>query len=451
MSDGWDDVQVAVPGTVAVAALPGKAEERAAGWAPPLGSEIWQARRTLQSIHQFARARRTAPWAVLGVVLARVVAVTPPNVVLPPLVGGHGSLNIFVALVGPSGAGKGAAERAAAEVVPVGDLVTASVGSGEGLAHLYARRVRNAVERHTDNVLLTVAEVDTLTALGSRRGATLLPELRKAWSGEDLGFSYADPDKRLPIAAHSYRLSMIIGVQPARAGALLEDADGGTPQRLIWLPATDPEAPDLAPPEPFGVEWSPPRWPAGHHRTGRIELKICDAAVQVVDASRLAGLRGQTTGLEAHAPLARLKTAAALALLEGRAEVTDEDWELAGVVATLSTRTRERVGLELQRAEHHRNVARGEMEGQRAAVAADALNAAAAQRVARALLRMLADGAWASRKDLRGRLASRDRQLFEDAVDRLVDAGQIEVDAVSADALGREVTGQRYRVMRGAR
>src|SRR5690606_20898079 len=85
------------------------------GWTP--APDFWRARPALTHILEFARARRAGPWAVLGVVLARVVAATEPNIVLPPVVGSAKSTNMFVALVGPSGGGKGAAEGAAADAV----------------------------------------------------------------------------------------------------------------------------------------------------------------------------------------------------------------------------------------------------------------------------------------------------------------------------------------------
>lgn len=440
----WDDVTVAVPGTVPVASLPGRIEDQAEGWAPPVDAELWSARPSLARVHQFARARRAAPWATLGVALARVVAATPPFVVLPALVGGHGSLNLYVAIVGPSGAGKGAAERTASDALEVGALTTASVGSGEGIAHLYARRTRQGIERHTDSVLLSVPEIDTLAALGNRQGATLMPELRRAWSGEALGFSYADPDKRLPIPGHSYRLALVVGVQPARAGGLLDDADGGTPQRLLWLPATDPQAPDVAPDEPAGLLWQRPLWPVAEFGTSRVVLPVCQTARTAVDAARLARLRGQPSDLDGHALLAQLKTAAALALLDGHPEVTEEDWQLAGVVSVVSQRTRDHVVANLERTERERNRRRGEAEGDRAVMVAERVEDAAAQRVARWIVRKIATaGGVAAHTDLRRNLAGRDGRYFTAAVDRLVDAGQIAIEDIDGGA-------RAYRLIGGA-
>ncbi|MBM0233369.1 hypothetical protein JNW91_16805 [Micromonospora sp. STR1_7] len=440
----WDDVAVAVPGTVPVASLPGRAEDVAEGWSVPPDTELWSARSSLARVHQFARSRRAAPWATLGVVLARVVAATPPFVVLPALVGGHGSLNLYVAIVGPSGAGKGAAERTAADAVEVGALTSASVGSGEGIAHLYAKRTRQGVERHTDAVLLSVPEIDTLSALGGRQGATLLPELRRAWSGEALGFSYADPDKRLPIPGHSYRLALVVGVQPARAGGLLDDADGGTPQRLLWLPATDPQAPDVAPDEPAGLLWQRPLWPLAEFGTSRVVLPVCQNARTAIDAARLARLRGQPSDLDGHALLAQLKTAAALALLDGHAEVTEEDWQLAGVVAVVSTRTRDQVAAGLERVERERNRRRGEAEGDRAAVAAERVAEDAVKRCCSNILRKLDGDEWKAGSPLRRSIAARIRQHFDEAIQRLLDTGQIEAEDIDGG-------GVRYRRLSGAR
>ncbi len=74
-----------------------------------------------------------------------------------------------------------------------------------------------------------------------------MPELRKLWMGEQLGFNNASKATRSILAAHSYRASLIVGVQPIKAGPLLDDADGGTPQRFMFLPVGDPDAPEIAP------------------------------------------------------------------------------------------------------------------------------------------------------------------------------------------------------------
>jgi hypothetical protein len=393
--------------------------------------EFWTARPDLALIHSAARAALCSPWALLGAVLARLITAVPKHIVLPGLVGTQASLNLFVALVGESGSGKGAAMGVAAELLDVEHIETATIGSGEGLAHLFARRVKTEVERTADAVLLDVAEVDTLAALTSRQGATLLPELRKGWMGERLGFSYADPTKRLPIARHDYRLCMVVGVQPGRARALLDDSDGGTPQRFLWLPTTDPGVPEFDTVKPaerltwraidLGVEW------AVHH--GRREMIVPAAVAAEVRGAQRDRLRGVGDALDGHALLARLKVAAALALLDKRMAIADEDWRLAGVVMGVSDATRASVGATLAAQNRETNRARGKAEGERAVLVADAVDGRKVARVARRLVVILRkDQGWMRHGILAHRIAYRDRPLVDDAIEAALSAGQIEAD-----------------------
>lgn len=222
---------------------------------PDATGELWVETETLSRMRDLALARLVSPFAVLGVTLTRLIATVPPTVVLPPTIGADASLNLFVANVGPSGSGKGITSGVSREAVVLSNEAdTFDVGSGEGIPHLFAEREKQEksgkfrVVRTRSSVLFHVPEVDSLTALGNRQGATLLPQLRKAWSGEPLGFAYADANKAIPLAAHSYRLCVVLGVQPDRARPLLDDAGGGTPQRFLWLPNTfdwyEAEAPE---------------------------------------------------------------------------------------------------------------------------------------------------------------------------------------------------------------
>ncbi|WP_433730156.1 hypothetical protein ACQP0C_02520 [Nocardia sp. CA-129566] len=310
---------------------------------------FWQARESLCRIEQFARARRAGPWGTLGVVLLRGVATVPPTVWLPPSVGGRVSLNLFAALVGESGAGKGACEAAARDAVaffydrtghiPV-EVPSFPIGSGEGIARTFRPAGwEEDKPNKLDRALFCVPEIDTLSALMGRAGATLEGEVRKLYSGEAIGFNNAHQLTRSVVAEHSYRACLVAGVQPLRAGALLSGADGGTPQRFLWFPVTDPDAPDTAPDEPECLRVHLPQWAPG-------PLTIPDAAAHTIDQARVARLRGETGGaaeLDGHALLTRLKVAAALMVLEGRTVVSIEDWELAAAVLAVSDACRGRV------------------------------------------------------------------------------------------------------------
>jgi len=272
--------------------------------------------------------------------------------------------------------------------------------------------------------------------------------------GEQFGFGYADPTKRLVVERHRYRLCMVVGIQPARAGALLDDTDGGTPQRMIWLPATDRDAPDIPPEAPEPWPWQPPSWrPADntgrlHPITGQVHIPVCDTARTVVDQAWLARHRGDGDALDSHSLLARLKVGVALALLDSRAEVSESDWQLAGTVMAVSDTTRGRVVDTLRRAGADANRRRGEAEGERAVVVADKVEDAAVRRVSRLLTRKLSetpDGLPGG--TLRHQLPARDRTHFATAIDRLVDAGQV----VAKSIPGQGTAGVHYRLSEGTR
>lgn len=349
---------------------------------------FWSARPELERLRTFARARLVGPWSVLGAVLARAIATIPPHVVLPPTVGSAASVNLFVALVAPSGFGKGASEAVADEfLLSETYLFVATPGSGEGLLKQYAYKKRTKDQgpiqvNLRNTAIFTVPEIDTFAALSGRGGSTLIPELRKAWMGERLGFGWADAEKAVVIMAHRYRMTMIVGVQPGRGGTLLNDADGGTPQRFVWLPTTDPNAPDDPPAEPAPLSlpaWPTPNRPADlatvdgsesdhdvdneastrlkfavvmnsyklEEPVDRSAFHVLELPPSVVDAIRqehLAKRRGEVSEadtLDSHAMLARLKIAVGLMWMNGRTDkVSEQDWDLAGVVLAVSNATR---------------------------------------------------------------------------------------------------------------
>lgn len=417
--------------------------------APQLDEDaFWAARPILTHIHDFARARRVSPWAVLGVTLARITTATPHQVCLPPIVGGKASLNLFIGLVGPSGAGKGAAEAVAADAVRVGHIVSHNVGSGEGIAHGYKKRVRGGDLEWVDDthaVLFSVPEIDSLAAQGDRKGATLMPQLRSGWTGEQLGFGYADPTKRIIVEAHEYRLCLVAGIQPGRAACLLDDTDGGTPQRFLWMPATDPHAPDVPPAEPAPITWTPPRL-GDVVGIGGAKITVCQRARDTIVEARLARLRGDGHALDGHALLAQLKTAAALALADGRLDINDDDWHLANLVAAKSNATRQAVIDTLKRKKADENTSRALAEAQRTVTVTEHVTDAAIERACRAITRKLRREAdWITPGILRKQLDSPLRQHFDTALDRLAEAGLIEHDPTPT---GHGNTAGRYR-MRG--
>lgn len=338
----------------------------------PQGTDdLWTRRDYLTHIQQHARATRTAPDAVLAVVLARVASEIMPHVRIPAIVGGQGSLNLYAGLVAFSSGGKTTA-NAAVDDLHNWTFPTKHLGSGEGLMHMFVHRARVEVadnpgtyewrvQQHTVSVFAVVDEVDTLTSLSSRQGATLMPALRTMWGGGGFGFGYADPTKALAVQVHRYRLSVVVGIQPARAGALLDDADGGTPQRFIWAATTDPDAPDERPAPPGPLLWRVPEEATRQHQAPLI-LEVGPGAWKEIDDAHTARLRGATDAADGHALYSRLKVACLLGLLDGRLGASDEDWEIAGLIMARSAHTR--AAVEATLAQRRKDEGRGRAEAE---------------------------------------------------------------------------------------
>ena len=403
--------------------------------------DFWDMRPILKHIYTFALARMCSPWAVLGVVILRTLTLVPPHVVLPPTIGGAGSLNSIIALVGPSGAGKGSAMAAARDCIKWGsrtDIHIAPLGSGEGITHQYQHREKDAIVRDRDAVLFTVAEVDTLTAIGARQGSTIMGQLRSMWSGEQLGFAYADTLKRLPLTEHTYRGVVMVGVQPAKAGPIINDSDGGTPQRIVWLPATSAEVTATPPNEPKPWPLSIPDWEHALVRNTTdflSHLPIPDEVTAELREQHAARARGEGDALDGHAMFTRLKLAAALAVIEGRTQVALDDWALAGHVMRISDLTRAGVQRVLAQATEHADKVRAEREAKRQIVVEDKTRDAAIGRASKSILKRLGGEpvAWS---ELRRCLRSNERRWYEDAIISLQGAGRI---VITQDGAARHV------------
>ena len=122
-----------------------------------------------------------------------------------------------------------------------------------------------------------------------------------------------------------------------------------------------------APATPAKIRWQPPTY------QGRAAFDVCPLADDVIVNAHVARNRGDGDALDGHALLTRLKVAAALAMLDDReprmqCTVTDEDWDLAGVVMAVSDRTREGVRRHLAEAAKVENEKRAYAEAQKTIV-----------------------------------------------------------------------------------
>lgn len=383
---------------------------------------FWEARESLNIIYSAALSRMVSPWATLAWCAAIGLHFVPPDWTLPALVGGPGSLNWFAAVVDTSGAGKTAAGRVAKELIGR-QVFERNLGSGEGLIQAYESP---GEEPRRDAVLFTVDEVDTMKAMSSRSGQTTSAVLRTAFSGGTLGFSYVS-SKLAPLAENSYRMTMVVNVQPTLAGPLIDAAQGGMPQRLMWFPAQDPRIRAS-----LQNDWIPslplPRFES-YPRT----IDIPDEARQFILAGVEAAGRGAVTELDTHANFCREKLAFALAVLDGRTEMNVEDWELSGVVQRVSTMTRDNTVAAMEEGARNEAIDRGQLRGVEMASAEwgqQYERTRRSERVMAFILRKLDDGGpdGMTRRDIAVKMASRDRALLDSALTAAVTNGVVAFD-----------------------
>ncbi|CDQ45689.1 hypothetical protein [Mycolicibacterium neoaurum] len=385
----------------------------------------------LEKIYRWARARYAAPWAVFFGVLLRVAASVPPSVQLPPVIGGRASLNLFCAFAGKSGSGKGVSDNVARAAWP-DDIIELPIGSGEGIAEQFSRGKAGAAGIP---VIFTASEIDKIAGIAGRAGSILLAELKAAAMGEPIGQANAKEDTTRIVVAHSYRMCLSVGAQPGHTGVLFNDTTGGTPQRFLWAPTTDPSMPDTATEPPPPLDTALPIWEPGED--GVVEVVYGPPEIkQTIVAAHIARQRGEGNALDGHILLMRCKVAALLGIMHGRVEVNQWDWDMSAEVMAVSEQTRTEL------VDHGTKAAieQARREGEKRAAINEAQARYALESVKASIVRFLAVGEQAG-GDLKRRLGSSTgrRKFFDEAIAELIDENAIEPVRVTG--------GTRYRLI----
>lgn len=346
----------------------------------PLRGDLWASRPVLQHIQSLARARMVGPYAVLAYMVAEAVATIPPYITLEPIIGGRGSLNMCIAITGRSGAGKGTAAAAARgrrdlllpsrsrrPSPPSGPVKASHAPTGPG-----ARPPTGPTQ--VTAAIFSAEEIDTWAAIASRSGSTLSAEVRKMFSenNSDSATRQGHPQRRrsahLPRPGRRRRPTRAVRPYPRRrrrrlAATILVGTRirSGRARRSASgagaLPRTE---------RGWHLEVSSGNLPNGH-------LEIPDEARTVIVRARQAVLREEPDAdpLAAHALLTRLKIAAGLMALDGRAWITVEDWHLAGELMEVSDSTRDRCRRALTDRSRRANTARALATVEREEIAAE--------------------------------------------------------------------------------
>lgn len=315
--------------------------------AAPTVDSVFTRRDSLRVLRDNAReACHKSPWAALGCAMAYVLAAVPPNLQLPPTgkYGSPGSLNQFIAITGGSGAGKGEIIDVARNSLHIVDTVGRQVwteygngGSGEGLIKAFMPPEDEQEPRLTRK-LVVFDEITELASLKARKGSTTESTLLSMWSGKQVGNDNATQETSRRLAAHTYRLAVVAGVQGENSGVLLGGARSGLPQRFVWFDHRDIGAPRVSAPasdEPLTVTVPCEADPV------RI-VDIPGTALSEIEEAGWNKSQGNPPHpLDSHRELSMLKIGVFLSLLDGRAgDVSEEDWELAGLVWEHNEHTR---------------------------------------------------------------------------------------------------------------
>jgi len=397
---------------------------------------FWSQRPILTHVQQFAAVRRANPYAVLGAVQRRAIALVPPWAQLPAIVGHNASVNLFTASVGKSGQGKDIANGVAAAAVRflnpdrivLDDPPSPSIGSGEGLARFFVGHGNGDELAHVA-ANIEVNEVGTMAALAERKGGTLVGELLKAFTGQALGFTNAQRATTTHVAAHTYRLCMGISAQPENASFFLDREKDGLPQRFLWLPVVNPYArpPGSEPPEDLlPAEVVIPAFPTVITGTPYL-IGVPQSVRAAIEQFRYLVEIGsdQVDPLDGHLMLLRLKVAFAMAVLDGRRDIAEDDWRIAGQLIEVSNRVRAEMRDVVRDRQKRANSARAHAQAERQTIIDDRLSEERQQRVAGAIQRKLQRVGQATRRELLKSCTLAIRGDFDPVFDALLDSGVI--------------------------
>lgn len=326
-----------------------------------LPEEFWSARPSLAHVRQAARSRRRSGEAALAGLFARFGSMVDPGVKVDTGIADPLSLNAFTALIGTSGSGKSASKSIPKRLVPTptfsnfNDREYVGMGSGEGMIEAYLDFVtvetgelkKNGEPATTSvkkqvhsNVLFYLDEGESLTTLLGRNGSTLGATIRSAWMGEKLGQMNAQKETTRTLTEGKYSMGFIVGLQLEACTRLMEDAAYGTPHRFYFSRVTDPNQPDDRCDWPGSLAINPVQ--VANTAKG---FTVVDSITDRLDADDLARQRGllRVNPLNTHEPAMRAKLSAFIAALDGRTLVTEEDWDLSGMMWVASCEVRDEV------------------------------------------------------------------------------------------------------------
>lgn len=411
--------------------------------APALSLDaMWAASPLFQHIHDAAVKRNRSPLTVLLGTLVLVSTSGGTFFTLPAVIGSAASPNLLNVMAGPPGSGKSDCAMIAEELVPTAmqSVHRSDVGTGEGLIGSFLGGKPDPVTKRLPQVrtkvFVYVDEFSQMEAVGSRSGATIGSTLRSMAMGRQVGNTNADSTRNRHLDALSYRLGMMIGVQPALSHGLLnaEETNGGTPQRFAWTEVRKPNVPVHARPDwPGELPWTPYEQyvvdqailagAGGVPPTPHVVIEYPEeitAHIESLDMAPVVDVR------HAHGTLLRLKLAVAIAHLHQRwTAITLEDWAMAGTLVEESFRVQDMCREAMAAESRKESASRAHAQGEAMAISAAAKEEADLRQVKRGVLRYLERKGESTTKVVVHSVTKRLRPLVKPALAELEAEGKV--------------------------
>jgi hypothetical protein len=396
---------------------------------------FWTSRPSLQAIYKLERHKVVSPFSLLGVAMQRALHTVPYSVHYESF-RGLCPLNTLMAFVGPTGTGKTLSLNVVNNGIVFSDSSLAmggdgtwtgviEPGSGEAMPDSYMTLTRDDETKKTKvtwvhsnhAAIFGFDEVGMLEGRNAREGSTLLETMKQGWSGSTLGRKLANGKGTL-LDAESYRFGLFINVQPARADMLFTDSAiaGGLPSRFLFFSTQDAFAKSewlASEPDKYSlpiVNWA-----------GVKSIKALPMMNEAHRSEAFAAIDGGVEAMDSHLLLTRAKVAVALAVLDGRSSLSDEDWTLSAVVIEHSRATRDHITLTLS-TEAGKSIAKqAKAQGTKAYIAEEVTTDRKVAKTAELITEKLESGI---KTGIRRALSQQRRPYFEDAVELLRKRGK---------------------------
>ena len=214
------------------------------------------------------------------------------------------------------------------------------LASGQGIAETYMGSVltgekfqngREKTERRKvrSHAFFYADEGESLANELRDKNSKVGTTIRSCASNETIGAANAGRDTKRKILGGTYSIGILVGFQPVTIGPLLSDEEKakGTTGRFLYASVMYKGIPRENRPKfpgPLKVEW--PGREVVISFAEEIEKEVREA-----DADSTEGYSDHAPGNE-HGYLMRIRIAAHIVILDGRTEVTADDWCWAGVI-----------------------------------------------------------------------------------------------------------------------